>query len=65
MPEFNDDTIMPFGKHRKEKLEDVPAKYLYWFWCENESDYADKVNLNKSQRNLMEYIEDNLDSIEP
>jgi uncharacterized protein (DUF3820 family) len=24
-------TVLPFGKHRAEDIEDVPADYLQWF----------------------------------
>jgi uncharacterized protein (DUF3820 family) len=27
---MNDQDLMPFGKHKGEKMEDVPASYLLW-----------------------------------
>lgn len=29
---MNDQSEMPFGKHKGKKLEDVPASYLLWLW---------------------------------
>lgn len=33
-PAFIDTDPMPFGKHRGELLQDVPASYLGWLWGE-------------------------------
>lgn len=43
---------MPFGKHKGEKMENVPASYLLWLY-EN-----DKCN-----KEVKEYVLDNLDVI--
>lgn len=32
--EYNDDTPMPFGKHKGELLQDIPASYLHWLWTQ-------------------------------
>ena len=24
---------MPFGKHKGTPMQDVPANYLHWLWC--------------------------------
>lgn len=37
---MNDDDLMPFGKHKGERMEDVPDSYLAWLW--NEGDYYRK-----------------------
>lgn len=34
MTAFSDEDLMPFGKHKGRKLEDVPASYLLWLWDE-------------------------------
>lgn len=31
-PALNDESLMPFGKHKGERMEDVPADYLHWLW---------------------------------
>lgn len=49
---MEDNSIMPFGKYKGEKMIDVPADYLLWLY-EN----------NKSKGELKAYIEDNLDVI--
>ncbi len=49
--QYTDDSIMPFGKHKGEKLIDVPDDYLLWLY---ENDKAGR---------LSDYIEDNLDAI--
>lgn len=47
---LSDTDLMPFGKHRGEKMENVPTDYLLWLYD------SGKVN---SQ--VKEYIEDNID----
>ena len=32
---FTDQSLMPFGKHKGKKMEDVPANYLLWLWNED------------------------------
>jgi uncharacterized protein (DUF3820 family) len=37
---MNDDSLMPFGKHKGEKMANVPPSYLIWCndqdWCKGE-----------------------------
>lgn len=47
---MNDESLMPFGKFKGKKLEDVPASYLIWLYDEN-----------KCSGELKQYIKDNLD----
>ena len=49
---MNDESLMPFGKHKGEKMADVPANYLLWIY-EN----------NKCSGAVKSYIEENLDVI--
>lgn len=51
---MNDESIMPFGKHKGEKLANVPAKYLLWL-------YDTGCNSGTSHEELKAYIEDNMD----
>ncbi len=45
---MSDQDIMPFGKYRGEKMEDIPASYLLWL---RESGHKGPVG---------DYIEENL-----
>jgi len=47
---MTDETIMPFGKHKGEKLANVPPDYLLWLY-DNDKCFAD----------LKQYITENLD----
>lgn len=49
---LTDESLMPFGKHKGEKLANVPAEYLIWLY-ENGKCYGD----------LKEYIRENLDTL--
>lgn len=50
--QMTDDSLMPFGKHKGKRMEDVPASYLHWWWCESgrfqieTSNVADYINRN-------------------
>ena len=48
---MNDNSLMPFGKHKGKKLANVPAQYL--LWCLVQGDIKTKYP------ELIEYIEDN------
>jgi uncharacterized protein (DUF3820 family) len=50
---LNDNSPMPFGKYKGEKMANVPADYLMWLYNE--------IKCNKDVR---DYIEDNLDVLE-
>lgn len=56
---MDDNSIMPFGKHKGEKMANVPDDYLDWYWGENEIAYYGR-RLNPVQTEIMEYIEENL-----
>lgn len=47
---LEDDSIMPWGKHQGQEMQDVPASYLLWLY-DNE----------KCSGEVKAYIEDNLD----
>ena len=46
---LNDDDIMPWGKHRDERLGDVPEDYWLWFlrqpWCDKHPRLVDYANV--------------------
>lgn len=47
---MTDESIMPIGKYRGEKLANVPSEYLLWLY-ENANIYGE----------LRDYIKDNLE----
>lgn len=54
---MTDDSIMPFGKYKDEKLINVPASYLLWL----NAQWDDKPPERDRDKELKKYIEDNLD----
>lgn len=61
MPEFDDDTRMPWGQFVGKKLANIPAWYLL--------SYGDKLtnekrSLNPSERALRNYVDENRESLE-
>lgn len=50
---LNDESLMPWGKYKGDKMENVPAEYLLWLY-END----------KCSGNVKEYIIDNLNVLE-
>jgi len=52
MKNLTDEDLMPFGKYKGYSMINVPASYLLWLY-EN----------NKCDRQVMDYIIDNLDFI--
>lgn len=54
---MNDNSLMPFGKFKGEKLCNVPASYLLWLYDEikNKTDMRSK--------DLATYIEDNMEAL--
>lgn len=57
---YNDDTPMPFGKHRGLRMQDVPAEYLLWLLDEN----SPRGNEGRDRKALLDYIEENRDVLE-
>jgi uncharacterized protein (DUF3820 family) len=47
---MNDESLMPFGKYKNEKMANIPASYLMWLY-----------DNNKCSLEVREYIKDNLD----
>jgi uncharacterized protein (DUF3820 family) len=48
---LDDLSPMPFGKHRGEPMQDVPAQYLHWLWTnglDRKSEVADYIRRNMS-----------------
>lgn len=55
---MNDNSLMPFGQYRDEKLKDVPASYLLYLY-DQESEWVEE-----NHPELYDYIEDNLEALE-
>lgn len=59
MDTFKDTDIMPFGKHKGEKMANVPSSYLRWL----SEQFEEKGHLNATERKLRNYIDQNIDDI--
>ena len=66
--EFNDSSLMPYGKHAGERLERVPASYLIWAYADHleqmrqpRPDAPDPIHKKWALRG---YVESNLDHLE-
>lgn len=57
---LQDDSIMPFGKFRSYRLEDVPYWWLLWFYREKRKNSRPW----KFDGLLIDYIEENMDVLE-
>lgn len=54
---FTDTSPMPFGKHKGEMMQDVPASYLHWLWTEGEMKHQTKTDA------VADYIYRNLNAL--
>jgi len=43
MTKLEDDSPMPYGKHKGQPMEDVPVSYLHWLWEEGGVDEKSPV----------------------
>lgn len=55
MNELADTDPMPFGKHKGEPMEKVPASYLHWLWINGKKDDGSQV---------ADYIKRNLSALQ-
>jgi uncharacterized protein (DUF3820 family) len=49
---LSDTDPMPFGKYKKQPMQDVPVDYLHWLW-----------NNNLNEGPVKEYIKQNLNAL--
>lgn len=67
-PALIDTDPMPFGKHRGEPLQDVPARYLAWLWGDGLHEHSGNGDLTPSwlneKRKLANYIWNSKSAIE-
>lgn len=55
---LQDESPMPFGKHKNEKMANVPAKYLMWLY----DTWTDpKKSGGYDNKDVKAYIEENMD----
>ena len=59
MEKLTDSSKMPFGKFKDKNMIDVPAWYLILFYNDNQ-----KKKLFGKGKQVMDYIEDNIEVIE-
>ena len=57
---LTDGSLMPFGKHKGEKMANVPASYLLWLYDEYT---MPNPRFGFIHREVLAYIEENLDVI--
>jgi len=50
--ELNDNSLMPWGKHKGDKMANIPAYYLIWLY-----------DSGKCYSDVLRYIQDNLDDL--
>lgn len=55
---LTDESLMPFGKHKGEKMANVPASYLLWLYDEYT---MPNPRFGFIHRDVLAYIEENLD----
>jgi len=61
---FTDDSIMPFGEFKGERIVDVPDSRLLFYWGENKVAFQfqqGRALMSESMLAVMEYIEDSFD----
>ena len=56
MKKLTDTDPMPFGKHKGEAMQDVPARYLHYLWT-NGMSYEWEIS------SVGQYIHDNLEPL--
>lgn len=50
--ELTDTCPMPFGQHKGRPMQDVPARYLHWLWCEGVKDEKGRAIHNYIELNM-------------
>lgn len=56
---MDDNSIIQFGKHKGEKMANVPDSWLLWFWNAKEFLYRKNPGcLRYEEFEVMEYIKD-------
>jgi uncharacterized protein (DUF3820 family) len=56
-------SLMPFGKHKGTKMEEVPVEYLHWLYCNTEKKPFNTGVFTYIKKNLKALKFENLDLI--
>jgi len=59
---MNDQSSMPFGKHKGEPMEKVPASYLLWLW--NKWQDQPSAPRDQAMANVRDYIIESMSALE-
>lgn len=62
MDNYTDESLMPFGIHKKKRMIDVPDEYLLWLYEKAEL-FAPGTDARKKNQPLFDYIFENIDAI--
>lgn len=54
---------MPFGKHKGQPMQDVPARYLHWLWTNGKEQNKECPVADYIRRNLSALKKENSDAI--
>ena len=57
MNDWNDNTVMPWGKHQGVQLKDIPDSYLHFMWQKYESGEYE------THEKFKNYLDENIDAI--
>lgn len=56
---LQDTDVMPWGKHKGEKIANVPAAYLFWLYDQARPKAPNKRTL--FEKDLVKYVDENRD----
>ena len=59
---MDDNSIMPFGRHKGSAMVAIPDEYLLWFWGENSTLYK-RGDLSGETLLVMKYIDDSFEDL--
>lgn len=63
MDEMTDTDLMPFGVHKGQTMEAVPASYFNWLWCNGMKENKTSAVADYIRRNLSALQQENRDLI--
>ena len=63
MKQLEDWDPMPFGKHKGQRMESVPASYLHWLWVNGKKEDQRCPVADYIRRNLTPLAQEHPDGI--